>query len=147
MKYLSVFLEILLLAYFLHTVTTCHGWDVVPVHSVTQWGHVDSVCECEAAGKGRSVCGPHVLCTSKVVSVGAESWGCRNLQTGSVVKVSVSLTHLLLLPVCPRGEGKSHREFKRDLQPQIEALPEAGVITTRFTCAILCPMWFHLKAV
>lgn len=36
----------------------------------------------------------------------------RNLQTGSVVKVSVSVTHLLLLPLRPEGERKWHREFK-----------------------------------
>lgn len=48
----------------------------------------------------------HVLWTSKAVSVNADSRGQRNLQTGSVVKVSVSLTHLLLLPLYPEGEGK-----------------------------------------
>lgn len=74
--------------------------------------HGDSVCACEMVevGRGAATMGlhvsTHVLWTSKAVSVNADSRGQRNLQTGSVVKVSVSLTHLLLLPLYPEGEGK-----------------------------------------
>lgn len=60
-------------------------------------------------------------------------------------KVSVSLTHLLRLPVSPGGEGKWHREFKRHLklEPCFEPLSSLAVLRV----ALKTPVWFHLQDV
>lgn len=59
--------------------------------------------------------------------------------------MSVTLTHLLLFPLCPTVQRKRHREFKRSLLPQIGALLKGTLTTGSFVCPISCYMWFLQK--